>query len=671
MVFDNRNLKINRGLPTWFNDNVFFAPIEKYSQEFTLDAIDKLFEPLGVIQPIQLWKNLPNDYNWVHVFKNGDERLDSFLKFNGNNKVNISLPLTQRPLDFKITIKFKPLPETPTDIGYIKLSNNNSEMKISGIKNFDEIEYNSRTKEVKVLNRSEYLEVDNFIEKIFPTAINEVDNYDLFNRNAENILTLSSSGEEIEFDLVVELFEPVYIIDQNIRLWSISALPIKKVEVFGFFIHEFNTNQGWKMIFEKEYSLRERVVYDRFSMQYDTEIFYIKVYYHGLDYPILKGFPQEVDSPNAIFNINKNIDKWGEIYGLKRQYYREDINDESKTFPPYYLYPVEQDYWYEKRLINEYRWNEDNIDGVFVKDTNNENIAIIKAIDPYVEDLWVFTETIPHKPSQITTTIDPSFIDQNGRYTPFIDNDGRKTVFMEPLTSKSFQDEKNKSNQMVIGFDLSDIPDYTELHSFEFQIDIQSSLADQNIIFDERSNIRVPIRVNEDILWLTLEQNYQPNLKTYRTKYTIYDYEFKDPEHKINLSTLRDNGLELNIGFTNLHSDLIGEINIHDIKLILSYNISKKQVKLSSSIKNKIITNTSTELLLKISNTGEIPIYQEKIYIICPGLSVVFTDMIDIAIGETVNIPVEIIGNSNGYYDLSVFFLDQKNKHQIIVLKEE
>ena len=121
-----------------------------------------------------------------------------------------------------------------------------------------------------------------------------------------------------------------------------------------------------------------------------------EIKFKNIDAALYFGFPQEVLPSNGAFAINENLDKWGEIYGLPRRVYRDDISDDEEpyTFPKYYKYPIEQDYWYEERLVNEYRFNEDAINNAFIKDTDMNNVAILSSIDPFINDVWVYTETV-------------------------------------------------------------------------------------------------------------------------------------------------------------------------------------------------------------------------------------------------------------------------------------
>ena len=81
---------------------------------------------------------------------------------------------------------------------------------------------------------------------------------------------------------------------------------------------------------------------------------------------------------------------------MPRREYKTDIleDEERYCFPKYYAYPIEQDYPYEQRIINEYKYNEDWQDYISIMDTEGNDIALVKCKDPYIENLYMYTETI-------------------------------------------------------------------------------------------------------------------------------------------------------------------------------------------------------------------------------------------------------------------------------------
>ena len=700
MPFKLKNYSIKRGLPTWFADNAFFDPINDYTAKFIPDSIKALLGKLGLIQPWQVWKNIPHFYTWTRAFTPYDEGLSlitdgttpstaierktTFGKSgSGNKKLKVSLPLTQRPAHARFIIKLKPSIHTVEKIDYIEIKNAGQKIRINDLNNYDEILYETKDNVIRINDESEDDHLEGSISMIYPVPKNNNFNgLDLENRNAENFVTITSSGESVNFELTIELIQPTYVVDQNVRLWTVSALPLAKCELYGYFCHEFNNNHGWRLLETKKYSIEDRVVYDRFTTQYDCEIFFIKTYYHGLDEPIVVGFPQEENAPNPIFETNKNLDYWGQVYSMPRQKYKEDISDEEEPFTKaakYYKYAIEQDYWYEQRIANEYKNNEFAVDGVWIKDTKYDNLAMVTIIDPYIDNLYMYTESKPKVTGNTTIDLLPSKITESGIFTSWLDvknlksADGNKRTYvvMEPATKFNLETKTNKSNLLSIDFDLNDIPDYTEFVDFGLTLDMNSSISGFNIELE--GSINVPYLDNNDnIYWQSLPLNYKPWLATIRDKHEILSNDFEKTNTPINLALIKEYGITLNLAFTNLHEKVDGEITLHALKLHITYKTSKKEVALSTSLTKKIIKKDedSTELQISVKNIGKVPIINEKIFIFSSNLELSKTEiLINLDLNEVFEETITINVDKSGYYDIYVFALNKKSMEQLIVLR--
>lgn len=77
------------------------------------------------------------------------------------------------------------------------------------------------------------------------------------------------------------------------------------------------------------------------------------------------------------YAINSILDDVVEGYGLKRRRYKQNLvpADGPKTYPKFYLYDVEQDFYLETRLLADYFYQKDYSEKVEIKD-ENENTLI-------------------------------------------------------------------------------------------------------------------------------------------------------------------------------------------------------------------------------------------------------------------------------------------------------
>ncbi len=213
-------------------------------------------------------------------------------------------------------------------------------------------------------------------------------------------LTLTSDYDydDVNIDIDVVLDNVVFINEQNIEITGLELVPIKSVDIYIYYDFPFNQKvNGWQKASDKVYIEDTNVVYDMITTKFPVKKFYVDVWYKGLDYPYRVGFPADKNADDeSIYHVNKELDTWGEYFGLKRRFYKENIPEEDYpyTYPEYYPYNIEQDYWYYQRLINEYTYTEWAINDVDLLDTDGTPIVRLHAINPFVEDLVVHAKSI-------------------------------------------------------------------------------------------------------------------------------------------------------------------------------------------------------------------------------------------------------------------------------------
>ena len=111
--FDKYDYEINKRLPEWYKHVNGLEPINRYTQELLISILEGFLKNLGLVQPIQVWKTLPEEYNWEHKYYNKDiwvgnttlnEKAD--LKISNDKPLFLKIPNTKRPTDAVIDIHF-------------------------------------------------------------------------------------------------------------------------------------------------------------------------------------------------------------------------------------------------------------------------------------------------------------------------------------------------------------------------------------------------------------------------------------------------------------------------------------------------------------------------------------------------------------------------------------
>lgn len=697
MAWDNFNTDIDEAMPEWWKNAPLALPINRYTQEIIQKIIGSFLTSLSVTQPVQVWKTIPEEYHWIHSFTDSDSRLSSNKKLESNKPLYVSLPNTKRKTHAYIHLSLKGNNKNSDYIEKLSIRNHNQIIEFSNINTQTDIEIWTETNQILIngvrddnlINGSLY-----YIEAEPRDAINDQLNVEDENKKTQLIIT---STTEVEFDLDVEIFKPTYVTEQNIRVSTVSAFPIEWIKLYGFFCHDFNNKQEWKFLWEKHYNKADRVVYDRITKQYDVETFYIQVKFHGIGLPLSYGFPQEEYHSNPIFRTNDKLDYWGRIYQLPRRYYRNDITKEEEpfTFPKYYPYNIEQDYWYEQRIVNEYKQEYENIDTVFIKDTNLNNIAILESIDPFMHDTWVYTETIPATRNNEFETDDiyPSIV------TEIESSDGlnwtepgnissqyinKAEIKLDKEYSDSLNNYLNVAKILNVKFPEINLPKNIEITGIALKIEGQTDYHSNALEIDDRSFMYLKYKQDEDetieqIPIKTTTQEWNKGQGEYTIGGRYYTFGVDIQRYQL------IDGIEFDIGFTNTNEYLVSNISIYNIRLCIYYKKINDAYELTTEIdKRKILLkedNKEINLLLNLKNTGEIPIETKGIYIaVPPELDITnneFSFSLDVdeefTIGKLETDKITITPHkenekyTTGYFDIIIFCDNKVIKEEILV----
>ncbi|MDP3013336.1 MAG: hypothetical protein Q8M92_03780 [Candidatus Subteraquimicrobiales bacterium] len=123
---------------------------------------------------------------------------------------------------------------------------------------------------------------------------------------------------------------------------------------------------------------------------------FVEVKYWNLQEIKRKGFPQSYDDDDPIYVFDLLLDKVGASLSLFRRKYRTDIpyNEYYKTYPIGYPWEDEQDYWFEKRINDEYATRPDRIDSNILTDIDDTNLLEFRCKSPDIHnvEITVFRE---------------------------------------------------------------------------------------------------------------------------------------------------------------------------------------------------------------------------------------------------------------------------------------
>lgn len=324
--------------------------------------------------------------------------------------------------------------------------------------------------------------------------------------------------EEVNMEVTTTLNNVVFENEQNIEITSLELLPIEKVVMYSYFDLPFREEvNGWKKTYEKKYADKSTVIYDMITTHIFTKKFYVDVWFKALDYPYRVGFPCYKDAPqDSSFHINTELDSMGEILGLPRREYKQNIPEEDYpyTFPEFYPFDIEQDYWYYSRLVNEYTYNDLAIDTVDIKDTEDNNVVRLHSINPFVEDFVVTAQS--RYPSEIESVdyhdYTPSIVwqhSESAKYNQadhhYIENllkkdDNYTFTIMQGKDNNNISYETYKSKTLGMWFDLTNLPSDVNIDGIELILDGESTDNSSEKYVDERSILRI----NADILGIPM-----------------------------------------------------------------------------------------------------------------------------------------------------------------------
>lgn len=671
--FEEKNYSIKERLPEWWRDDLFLSVVNDYSAKLITDILKEFLSSLALKQPWMVWKKLPEENNWEYHYKNSN---DSFLgshnddpDCNGttnlnNNKIICKIPNTKRNCHGYVKIQLnsflKNNSKSNVEVRTIKqlfVKNGNQIIELNDIKTSDLIEIFTEEQTVLINKNENQKKVKGFFNIIQSEAIvtdeSELKKLPIYDENKKTQIEIySPENLNCHCDIFVKVFHPVYVTEQNVRLWSPSAFPLESVQLYGYFCHEHNFNEGWALLFEKKYSIDEKIVYDRFTKEFDVEIFYIKVKYYGIDIAIKVGFPQEETSSDPAFETNKKLDSWGNVLSLPRRYYKTDIdkNRERYTFPKYYPYQIEQDYYYEKRMLNEYLFNQDGLGSIFIEDTDGQNIAMVDVIDPYVEDLYLYTETIPQN-ENANQTIDCSlnsvnvikagaeWSETNNIQNIKFDNKSFSEVTLNPKANESIMDKTYLSDLLDLEFDIPDnLRNDIKINGLEliFQGQVSSYVVEENMFdgvlqISSDSNVLIPYTdyIDEDTkvpvikyekVDILADNFWETSKTTFKLGGKDYVFSLPDDEPLTKRQLDLEHKLKFKIGFTNESEKNKLHLKISNVKLRIHYEILKESLDPFLKVdKNKLTKGESFGLSLSITNNGDVVIKDKDVFLLVPN----------------------------------------------------
>ena len=468
--------------------------------------------------------------------------------------------------------------------GYIILKNNTKEdiydLKVM-INETDGIfighcKYNDIIKidliEQKIIINNESLPINNIGDGI-PYFKNQ-QNKEQYNFNEKGALhnaavrinILSDITPNIDAEVILK--DAVFTNEQNIEITSIELMPIEKIEVFAYYDFPYNTSMnGWQKAYEKIYDEKTNVIYDMITTQLYTEKFYVEVSFKGVQYPYKVGFPCYREAPkDSMYHINERLDSWGELLGLPRRNYRTNIKEEDypTTFPVYYPYDIEQDYWYYKRLISEYSWNHLAIDDVDLKDTEGNNVVRLYSINPFSEDFVVHAKsTYPtDKDVQDYNTYTPSIVSEqsskgNAKQSPYkniknvLTYDDRETnVTLTSKTGTNINLLKYQSKDLYTFFDLSDLPEDINIDNIEILVEGSSTDNKTDKYSNDDTGLIIPHLYEDGITFIPLHADTSYQLSNQVITYSsndlqkylqeLQDYSDEKIEHSVRIGAFQE-----------------------------------------------------------------------------------------------------------------------------------
>lgn len=372
-----------------------------------------------------------------------------------------------------------------------------------------------------------------------------------------------------DIDVNVTMDNVVFVNEQNIEVTGLELIPIERIELYAKYDFPYNQRyNGWRKVYQKKYDDNTNVVYDMITTHFFTKEFYVDVWFKTLQYPYRVGFPATQHAEeDSMYHVNNRLDSWGEQLGLERRLYKEDILEQNyyDTFPAYYPFDIEQDYWYYSRLANEYTWNEYAINDVDILDTNGDNIVRLYSINPFCEDFVIHAKSIyPTDTSLIKThTYNPKLITQQNsinnnqqvaynniinlllnndkstsitlnnntnnndviykkrtdRYRnikQYTDNDAlsaQERNFLIKANQADMQNSTNLSKELITYFDLSDLPEDINIDNIEVIVEGDSTDNKTDKFTTQETGLLIPDLYSDSSNFIPLTSNNTYQLK--------------------------------------------------------------------------------------------------------------------------------------------------------------
>ncbi len=426
-------------------------------------------------------------------------------------------------------------------IGSISLTNENNIVLYKNIFNDNEFSEDIIIdEENEVIKRNFYIANSEENQKViiqlyddpfyFNAVINTKDNkikvYDVPKPLHNEIVSLFfdfGDSNNINIDVDVTFNDVVFVNEQHIEVHGLELIPIKQVDLYAYYDFPYNPiSTGWRKVYEKPYDPKTEVIYDRITTHFYTKKFYVEVFFEGLDHPYQVGFPCYKDAEkDSMYHINENIDEWGKYFGLPRRKYRENIVEEDYpfTFPPYYPFDIEQDYWYYQRLINEYAWNDLAINDVDLKDTDGNSVIRLHSINPFVEDFVVETKSVYAEERE---NIDynmyiPTYVTQDSpeadyKRAQYFDthnllkyDNNKAYVTLANNFNTNITTQKYISKKLITYFNLESLPDNINIDDIEILVEAEStdnsktkySNTETGIIIPEIGEVLIPMQQSD------------------------------------------------------------------------------------------------------------------------------------------------------------------------------
>lgn len=529
--------------PKWWSANDPLMNI--IGQEITYLKAQAIFELLNttIKPPVLLWQESIEHKNYTESFTINKSKEENDLEV----YELVKLPAPQYKTYGTINITNN----TIDDISNFKIALNDADyiVILDTITQEDKIVVNVGSQKVYINDEEANIIKNGDGLSYFKTGINNeiYDTSTPLHNEAINLIFSCEDIDEINIDVDVIFNRVVFVNEQNIEVHGLELIPLEKIEMYALYDFPYNSeSNGWRKVYEKKYDVNTDVIYDMITTHLYTKQFYVEAYFKGLDYPYKVGFPATKNAKSdSIYHINEHIDQWGEYLGLQRRDYKTNIPDEDYpfTYPPYYPYDIEQDYWYYQRLINEYAWNDLAINDVDLLDTEGNPIVRLHSIDPFVQDFVIYANSrYPKERENIDYTIfKPNYVDQGiveatYKRVPYFEtqnllryDNNKAYITLANKVGTNISAQKYLSKPLIVNFDLTYLP--SDIDIDDISVLVEAEATDNNI--DKYSNNETGIiihGISDDKIFPMVQSD------NYGMQESIIEYNLSDNIEKIKKS---------------------------------------------------------------------------------------------------------------------------------------